>query len=482
MKKIFPVLFVAILANFYPVSSNGGCKFDEVDGYYFCFEATYGDIKEIPKNAQDIRIAKSKLHDLPPKAFAAFNLTKLSFVITEIRSISSNAFDGLPNLQLLMFYESLNHYDRIKTSWFGKLNSLIYLSISEHTVRHIDSDFFSLVPNLTTLRLEKSNLCCLEIAPLKSLKKLNCVMFGVDNDHCSSTSDIIGWLKNEQKIYRRNFPMERPKEVITPQRKDPEIPSTELRVRTVFAARQVNELEINEGNEISIVSDTLNSLRFISDDVRSIKFSNSEITEIPESAFQRFGNSLITLSFLNCSIRTIHPNAFKGLYKLKNLSLFNNSFSAVRSKWFESLRNLEYLALEGNEIEYIHLRVFPMLRNLKYLNIANNKIECIPVNKFGLLKNLEQIFLAYNPWDCQCHEILRKWLHKQKIRYVTSRGPCENGTILMTDDLFEQNFEMPNKKFTAPTDADEMEDGQFENAGSLVSIFESQVKEIANEN
>lgn len=440
---IMPYLLLAIISS---ISAQSRCTKilttdDNQDVHYSCLQATSEQIYYIPDGVQSIRFSISVLLPLPARAFARFTqLRKLSFYNSEIMRIDAKAFDGLEKLQRLTFYGT--NINEVKSSWFNNMPNLTHLSLVRNDIIYIEPYAFSRLSNLIYLNMEDNNLNCLPGDILSSLTKLKRVRIGKNPWLCSCYKKIIGLLE-DRGIQRENT--NAMKRELGCMMED----VTQIRDYTLpFYGRYKNisvfengYIQINAGQNFQCIGGNISVLSPIPNNVQSLKLINSKIPKIPRLAFLRFGNSLTTLYISNCGIREIHPEAFAGLSKLEELYLYNNSFTLVQGQWFRDLHNLQYLVLEKNNINHILASAFPLLSTLKYLSLSNNNLQCISTTNFDSLKNLKEVLLIHNPWRCDCQDNFRRWLHEHRVRYVISRGPCVDGQIEDSEDLFEQIFE-----------------------------------------
>lgn len=89
----------------------------------------------------------------------------------------------------------------------------------------------------------------------------------------------------------------------------------------------------------------LNDLDEISSDADWIEFTVSRFNLIPDNAFWRFKN-LRRLSFYNCHVNFISPDAFAGLDSLEWLIFHGTKIHVARAVWFRPLTNLRRLILD----------------------------------------------------------------------------------------------------------------------------------------
>ncbi|XP_046738231.1 protein slit-like [Diprion similis] len=163
----------------------------------------------------------------------------------------------------------------------------------------------------------------------------------------------------------------------------------------------------------SCVEVTLDNLQSIPNEAEWIQFSVSKLPSIPKGAFSRF--NLRRLSFYNCDVRHIDPEAFEGLVNLRWLTFYGLTINVVRASWFKGLTSLTYLSMENNQIMYIEPNVFPHILNLEYLSVENNELSCLPHHALAPLRKLTHIRTRKNPWLCNCYKELVIWMKNRRI-------------------------------------------------------------------
>lgn len=488
------IVSITLFAILYGTSADGSSQEEancrtmgDLNREYIC--PTFDAIAGIPDDIVFLAFRDAKLPFLPEGAFAKFALSTLVFSTCEIGRIDPHAFTGLDQLTKMIFVGTNIHV--VKASWFKGLSSLSFLVLSQNNIVYIEPDVFPLIPNLQRLLIDGNNLDCLPSQALAPLKNLTYIRIEQNPWLCTCFAELVDWMKVQRITHERSDTTEETSECMVEH-----LPLDRASMwppYKVFRNLSVSEsgyIGMSPARDVLSVGNNISALSLLPDNVQSIKFLNSQVSKIPGFAFLRFGNSLTSLYFRNCSIRDIHPSAFAGLPKLKELFIYDNNFSTVKSEWFRDLHSLDNLGLDHNGIHHIQPTVFPMLHKLKHLSLGHNRMQCISTNELDPLKHLKEVILAHNPWNCSCQESFRKWLHEYRIRYVISRGPCVDGQIQESDDIFEQSFERREIKITSQKDssthgATSLEHGHPIQAGTElfdeISTSETQRSEISEE-
>ncbi|KAM0733762.1 Slit-like protein 3 protein [Formica fusca] len=158
----------------------------------------------------------------------------------------------------------------------------------------------------------------------------------------------------------------------------------------------------------------LSDLDELSDETEWIEFSVSRFHTIPDGAFRRFPN-LRRLSFYNCHVNVIEPDAFHGLHRLDWLIFHGTRIHAARTTWFRHLPNLRRLILDRCGLVHVEHDVFRMLPRLETLDLRNNDLDCLSVDELSHLTMLRTVRIDGNPWLCECRLRMEKFFHDRSI-------------------------------------------------------------------
>ncbi|CAL7942402.1 unnamed protein product [Xylocopa violacea] len=158
----------------------------------------------------------------------------------------------------------------------------------------------------------------------------------------------------------------------------------------------------------------LNDLDEISTEADWIEFTVSRIHLITDNAFSRFKN-LRRLSFYNCHINFISPDAFSGLDNLEWLIFHGTKLHIARSAWFRPLTNLKRLILNRCGLVHIEPDSFRMLPRLEVLGLRDNDLDCLPTEELSYLRMLKTVRIDGNPWLCECRNKLDEHFRSRSI-------------------------------------------------------------------
>lgn len=183
---------------------------------------------------------------------------------------------------------------------------------------------------------------------------------------------------------------------------------------------------------------TVDDINSIPDNAKIIVIENMEIRRINSTLFDRFANTLETLTFDNCGLTGISDDAFRKMRSLKNLELNGNILAQLNAKWPKNAKSLQSLKISDSFINRIDEDAFKTTRLLRLsfnnnnltivkaawfqrsfellsLNLGNNKIDRIEVGAFDKLKKLKVLYLHNN----RLKSVRAEWLrNKNHLEYI----------------------------------------------------------------
>ncbi|KAK6471280.1 reticulon-4 receptor-like 2 isoform X2 [Huso huso] len=98
----------------------------------------------------------------------------------------------------------------------------------------------------------------------------------------------------------------------------------------------------------------------------------------------------------NPSLRTLHPDSFRGLDKLQSLHIYRCQLGTLPGNIFKKLYSLQFLYLQDNLLQHIQDNLFSDLVNLTHLFLHGNRIRVLSENVFRGLVNLDRLLLHEN--------------------------------------------------------------------------------------
>lgn len=192
----------------------------------------------------------------------------------------------------------------------------------------------------------------------------------------------------------------------------------------------------------------------LSSEVQVIDLFNNSIHHLEKDNFLDVNlQNLHKIFMKNCQIRTIHPNAFKGLAVLIELDLSNNLIDKLEAGIFNDLEKFRILVLNNNAIKVLPQYIFSDLPFLFRVEIKNNNLKMIEPYAFKNVSSLATIYmdsnnlsvlskdtfknlpklidlsLSSNPWNCSCElKEFKDFVIQQKL--YTSSTKCSEPRFL----------------------------------------------------
>ena len=168
------------------------------------------------------------------------------------------------------------------------------------------------------------------------------------------------------------------------------------------------------------VHSDLTDLEDVPTEVEWIEFTVSRIHYLPPDAFSRFTN-LRRLTFYNCDLRQLSPDAFRGLDNLEWLVMSSTKIGLARAALFRHLKNLKRLTLDDAGLVYVEPEAFWGFRKLETLSLRDNDLDCLDTDALVTLTHLKTVQIGKNPWLCDCRNRLGKFFEERMIAH----GPDE---------------------------------------------------------
>ncbi|MGH0161383.1 UNVERIFIED_CONTAM: hypothetical protein FKN15_072592 [Acipenser sinensis] len=120
----------------------------------------------------------------------------------------------------------------------------------------------------------------------------------------------------------------------------------------------------------------------------------------------------------NPSLRTLHPDSFRGLDKLQSLHIYRCQLGTLPGNIFKKLYSLQFLYLQDNLLQHIQVnrKAFMDLGHLTTLFLFNNALTDLPASALSDLSSLQFLRLNGNPWSCSCQaRPLWEWFRQVRI-------------------------------------------------------------------
>lgn len=350
-------------------------------------ELKHNKIHKISKNAFDgtfaiasINIRQNYLLAVPSFGYQS-NLTYIDmFDNLIVNATFPTSF--MDNLQKLSVNLGKNSIQTIKKFTFASLANkrILELNLGQNKIRTVEKNAFAAFQSVSSLTLNKNRLNTLSLKNMsvdlkgKSLKSLDLS----DNSLTLSAiyfslSRIVNATLKILRLRSNNI--------------------SALMARRFSTFKELTELDMSRNRITYIFENAFEGL----DKLSSLKLDNNYVMSVPKdmpTTLKRF--------YLNKNaIKELESNAFKKLFKLKELSLKQNNIFSLSSGSFNDLGNLEKLDMSNNNIFYLPGSIFSPLKRLIHLDLGKNKLHSIQhlPNVFEPLTSLRFLSLQDNKYS-----------------------------------------------------------------------------------
>ncbi len=203
--------------------------------------------------------------------------------------------------------------------------------------------------------------------------------------------------------------------------------------------------------------------------LKKLEFTATDLTSIPENYFIEL-KTLHSLEFSNSpSLRTLSPNAFRGLSNLESLTIANASLEVLSPDMFANLTALKFLTLNGLGLTEPPHDLLKHLPRLQGFWMCYGKLTNLSEDFFQYVPHLQRIGLWHSSLNSLPEDIFRnlidlQYLSLDKTKLTSLPAGLFEGLIqLKLIGLAENNIpSLPPKIFQG---LESLEELQFESTG-----------------
>nr|XP_043894059.1 carboxypeptidase N subunit 2 isoform X2 [Solea senegalensis] len=348
-------------------------------------------------------------------------LTKLVFLNNALRSIHSQAFQHMTELQELEI--SGNPWlEHLILGTFSNQTNMTILLLNFNRFKTVLPGMFDSLKQLETLQMKGNIISHLPHSLFQNLHHLHVLDLSQNKIEVVGRDTFSGLA--ELKVLKINNNL-----------------ISNLTFDTFHNMSQLKELHL-EGNKISVLHEGIfseltnlnvlnlrgNLLTTFSDSV--FGFNNSNLTELNLK-----GNRLTELSLLSCltsltdlilstnQLSSLHEDTFRNLTMLENLDLSENQLTFLPERIFNNLFAIKTIDLHINNLSKVEPKLFEDQILIQQLYLSNNQLETLPIGVFDPFVIQHTVRIHGNPWKCDCHMwYLHDWVlrNSQDIEMLDS--------------------------------------------------------------
>lgn len=290
------------------------------------------------------------------------NLTKLILNYNRFGTVLNGMFDSLKNLQTLQMRGNI--LSDLPTFLFLNLHNLHILDLSQNKLEVVKKETFSGLARLEVLKINSNLISNISLDTFDNVSRL--IELNLEGNKISELADdIFSVLTNLRVLNLRG-------NLLT------------TFSDKVFGSKASNLLELNlKGNRLTQLS-SLSSLTSLTD----LILSSNELADLPE-------------------------DIFRNITALENLDLSENQLTLLSEVIFHDLSSIKTIHLQKNNLSKVDAKLFEDQMLIQQLYLSDNQLESLPLGFLDSFVLQHTLRLHGNPWKCDCHMwYLHDWVLK----------------------------------------------------------------------
>lgn len=357
-------------------------------------------------------------------------LTKLIFLNNALRSIHSQTFEHLTELQELEI--SGNPWlDHLFLGTFSKQEKLIKLLLNFNKFKTVLPGMFDSLKQLETLQMKGNIISDLPVFLFLNLHKLRILDLSQNTIEEVNRETFAGLAGLEVLKLNNNL-------------------IGNLTSDTFHNISQLTELHL-EGNKIAELGEGIfsvltnlqilnlrgNLLTTFSDKVFGFETSNLKELNLKGNRLTELSSlssltSLTDLILSSNQLSNLPEDILKNVTALENLDLSENQLTSLPDMIFNDLFSIKAIHLHKNNLSKVDAKLFEDQGLIQQLYLSDNQLETVPLGFLDPFVIQHTVRLHGNPWKCDCHMwYLHDWvLRNSNDIEMLDRMLCESPGFL----------------------------------------------------
>ncbi|XP_042354161.1 carboxypeptidase N subunit 2 [Plectropomus leopardus] len=387
--------------------------------------------RNLSRQVKDLIVIKSAVAYLFPDTLEESpQLTKLVFLSNALRSIHSQSFQHLTELQELeisgnpwlehlflgTFSQQRNltklllNFNRLKTVLPGMFDSL-----KELETLHMKGNLISDLPEFLFLNLHNLRVLDLSINKLEDIKRktfsglARLEILKINNNLISNlTSDLFHNMSQLVELHLEGNKI------------------SELANDIFFVFTKLKVLNLR-GNLLTTFSDKV--FGFSAPNLKELNLKCNRLTELSSLSSL---TSLTDLIVSSNQLSDLREDVFRNVTTLENLDLSENQLTLLPEGIFHDLVSIKAIHLHKNNLSKVDAKLFEDQVLIQQLYLSDNQLESLPYGLFEPFLIQHTVRLHGNPWKCDCHMwYLHDWVlrNSQEVEML-DRMQCSSPSFL----------------------------------------------------
>lgn len=385
-----------------------------------CFTPTqvlcaYGGLPYLPRNTsskiREFVIMSSELHYLFSHTLPnSPHLTKLIFLNNHLRSIHTQAFEHLAELQELEISGN-PALVQLLPGTFAKQENLTTLMLNYNNLETLLPDAFESLAKLEFLQLKGNNISEVPSSLFRNLQELHVLDLSLNKLRVLTEETFAGLTGLEVLRINNNLVEALPPDTFRNSSELTEIHLEGNRISELangtFALPKLEVLNLRRN-----LLTTFSSRVFGQEahNLTELNLSGNRLIEV--SPLGRH-TSLSTLLLSSNHLHELPEDFFRDMLALDYLDLSENKLHLLPETLFADLIGIRIIHLQQNNLSRLEPRQFEGQSLLQQLYLSDNQLESLPEGLFDPLAIHHTMRLHGNPWRCDCHlRYVHDWVLK----------------------------------------------------------------------